>query len=271
MARAFEDGGADADPAVDAVAKNLIWRVRILDLTEDEIVIERPSTLGEAINIEDNVELVGVMAVGQNRWMFHTRKLGNTLKALNRSKSVQAIRIAAPRKVERCQRRSFYRISTAGLILPRVLCWPILDPLTISAAERGVQTRIQMLEEGHVIARIGEPEDTLVTPEVGPSFWSALVNVGGGGVGLVVEPNEPVAAPDQSLLWLNIDLQPQIPAPIGVAGRVVHVHRDSEQRSYIGVAFEFSPASSHKRFIVDRICKYVTEVQREQLRRQANV
>lgn len=247
---------------------DLIWRVRILELSDDEIVVEQPSTLGQAINFENGVELIGVIAVGQNRWMFQTRKSGDAEVPLNRGKMIPAMRLLMPRRVERCQRRSFYRVSTAGLTLPRVQVWPVLDPASLGPAESACRARLAMLEDGHVVGRIGEAESPAL-PEVGPPTNATLVNIGGGGAGLMFEADAVGALERRRLFWLHVMLEPESPAPIGVAGKLAHTHRDSEQRVYAGFAFEFGQEAHHKRFIVDRIVRYVTEAQREQLRRLA--
>jgi len=58
--------------AAGAGIKNLIWRVRILELTEKRIVVEKPMALGRSMDIEDGSLLVGLFTVGQNRWMFRS-------------------------------------------------------------------------------------------------------------------------------------------------------------------------------------------------------
>lgn len=256
-----EPGGAGA---------HLIWRVRILALSDEEIVVEQPSALGQTIRIEDGVELVGVIAVGQNRWMFRTRSLGRGVAALNATRDMAALRLAMPTTVERCQRRSFYRISTIGLELPQVDCWPVVDPTTLLAAETANQARIEMFEETGDKPEAGDREQ-LVMPEVGPPFPAVLVNLGGGGAGLVVQPENAAGLERCRLFWLQVDLRPHIPAPLGVTGRLAHTHRDSEQRIYAGVAFEFGHNPLHKRFVVERLCRYVNAVQREQLARRVEV
>ena len=54
---------------------DVVWRVRMLALSDDAIVVEQPAVFGEGVDIRPGVELIGAMTVGQNRWMFHTRVL----------------------------------------------------------------------------------------------------------------------------------------------------------------------------------------------------
>ncbi|MEC9372807.1 MAG: PilZ domain-containing protein, partial [Planctomycetota bacterium] len=112
--------------------------------------------------------------------------------------------------------------------------------------------------------------NSLALPEVGPSFQGTLSNVGGGGAGLVIQPDTASAVDSHRLFWLSISLQGDS-VPIGVAARLVHTHRDSEQRLHAGLAFEFPHGSQHKKFVIDRIVRYVTELQREQLKRLAEI
>ncbi|TVQ30113.1 MAG: hypothetical protein EA376_13975 [Phycisphaeraceae bacterium] len=269
LPRYFADGKPEGSED-DSIGQNLIWRVRIIGLSETEIHVEQPSTLGQTIALEEGIDLIGVLAIGQNRWMFETRNLGRARARLNAEKDIVVLRLQMPTHVERCQRRSFYRISTVGLVLPKVECWSVLDQNSLGAAEASNQTRITMLEDEQVVGRINNGHaEGMLAPEVGPGFMARLVNIGGGGLGLVVDPSNAKGLEARKLYWLAVDLRPQIPAPLGVAARLAHTHIDSEQRVYAGFAFEFSHNPGHKRFVVDRICKYVTLLQREQLRRRA--
>lgn len=254
--------------------KNLIWRVRILQLTDDAIFVEQPMVLRQRINLEKGIDLVGVIAVGPNRWMFRTRNLGPASVRAAGSRELPALRLAMPHGVERCQRRSFYRIATVGLLLPRVECYPLLDPHTVPAAEAA--NRADILDRAAGVAPVagritpaGPAPTSFTLPEVGPGFTGTLVNVGGGGAGLLVEPLDASTFDRHKLFWLRINLMPQVPAPLGVTARVVHTHLDTAQRTYAGMSFDFSFNRSHEQFVVNQLCKYVADVQRDQLRRQA--
>ncbi len=257
--------GADDD---DGAWQNLVWRVRILDLTDDEIVVERPSALGVPMTLNEGVKLVAVMPIGQNRWMFHTQMLGATDTAINRKQNVEGIRLRMPKSVERCQRRNFYRIATTGLAVPNVTCRPMLDMGSAPAAEFANRTRIQMMLEGELAGVINE-DDSATLPEVGPPFPAKLINVGGGGAGLLVEPEDAPGLHSHAHFWVQIMLTPMIAAPIGLVGRLAHTHIDSQQRVYAGFAFEFNHDQTHRKFVTDLLCKYVNDLQRQQLNRES--
>lgn len=275
------DGSSSPDAAHDDAAsaittKNLIWRVRILQLTDDEIIVEQPMMLRQRIDLNDGIDLVGVIAVGPNRWMFRTRNLGRAGVRAAGGRDLAALRLAMPTSVERCQRRSFYRISTASLLLPRVECYPLLDPHTVAAAEAANRGEIldRLAGAAPVAGRIthaGAASPSFSLPEVGPGVTCTLVNIGGGGAGFVVEPIDASTFDRHKIFWLRVNLTPHIPAPLGVTARVVHTHLDAAQRTYAGMSFDFSFNRSHEQFVVNQLCKYVAEVQRDQLRRQSAV
>jgi len=199
--------------------------------------------------------------------MFHTQILGKTNAALNSKQTVEGLRLKMPKTVERCQRRNFYRLSTAGLVVPNVKCRPMLDLSSAPAAEHANRARIQMMLEGQLAGVINEDESAML-PEVGPPFPAKLINIGGGGAGMLVEPEDAPGLRSHQHFWVQIELTPMVEAPIGLVGRLAHTHIDSQQRVYAGFAFEFNHDQTHRKFVTDLLCKYVNDLQRQQLRRE---
>lgn len=246
--------------------KNLIWRVRVLSLNNSEIVVEEPVVLRQRIHVAPGVELIGIIAVGPNRWMFRTTNIGQTTAPLGGGLQTGALRLAMPTLVERCQRRAFYRVEMADMNLPGVVCAPLLDPSSAVAAETAIRAAIDEPASG-VVARIS-PDSPIMNPEIGPSFQSTLVNIGGGGVGLLIDQNDAPGLDRHRNFWLRIDLTPHISTPLGVCGRLAHTHIDVSKRTYAGMSFEFGHNSAYEKFVIEQVCRYVAEVQREQLRRR---
>lgn len=238
---------------------DLIWRVRIIELTEDEIHVEMPCVMGEAVDLPAGVGLVGAMAIGQNRWMFHSRTLGRVkCSASGGRPGPTLLRISMPVGVERCQRRSFYRISTAEMNLPEVQCWTLLDPTSVGPAELANQAQVNAGLSGQAVQIDQEPA---LLPEVGPAFKGHLMNLGGGGAGLHIDRQDAGSIDRARLLWIRVDLRPEIPAPLGVTARIVHTHIDSAQNLYAGLAFEFGYNPGHKRFVTEQLTGYVQRIQ----------
>lgn len=231
-----------------------MWRVRLLHVSDTELLVDHPSAAGQAVQLPKNLELVSVMTVGQNRWIFRTKTLGTA--PLFPGARATGLRLAAPEKVERCYRRDFLRVSTAELRLPQVDCWPLLQPSSVVMAEATNKSRI--LDA----ARTGTPgpQGADILPEVGPKFSAQLMNLGGGGVGLLVSKEDAAAAGRTKLAWMRIHLQPHVPLPLGITAKLVHTHLDSSQNLYIGAAFEFAFNPSHRDFVVNQIVHYVEAI-----------
>jgi hypothetical protein len=236
---------------------DLVWRVRLQAITDTQLLLEQPLAMGHPVKFEDGMDLVAVMSVGQNRWMFHTKVLGPN--DASQFGAQRGLRVAAPTSVERCARRDFLRISTAELRLPEVQCWPLLDPTSVVAAEVANRASILDLERGGPEQAQGP--DSILLPEVGPPFAAKLLNIGGGGVGLMIGKEEASAGERARLIWMRINLMPQIKAPLGLTAKIVHTHLDSGQNLYAGAAFDFAFNPGHRDFVVDQVTRYVNRVQ----------
>jgi hypothetical protein len=252
----------------DDEGRHLLWRVRVLEVNSSDIVVEAPVTLGRALPVRCGTEMVGIIAVGQNRWMFSTTNLGTAEIGGAARRTPLAMRLAMPEAVERCQRRHHYRVETAALSLPEVDMWPLLDPKSVLVAERA--NEIQFEEDERLVAS-GDLRERLdledVMPEVGPRFCAVLVNLGGGGVGLRVRPEDNQAMVRHKLFWMRIGLRPELRVPICASAKLVHTHIEATHHLYAGLAFDFSFNPAHQRFVVEQICRFLDVQQREQSER----
>lgn len=240
---------------------DLVWRCRIISISESTILVEPPAAFGATLTLQTGVKLIGGMTIGQNRWMFHTKTLGYAKNQPRFSVDAPLI-LEMPETVERCSRRSFYRISTANLRLPSVQCWPLMDPSTVAAAEAANRGAINDILAGR--GETGNDPESVLLPEVGPMFKASLLNLSGGGLGLLLTTAESSALSSRPYVWMRVDLRPDIPAPIAVTARVAHTHLDSGQNLYAGMAFDFSHNPSHRQFVVDIMSRYVESVQKHQ-------
>ena len=236
----------------DTHASDVVWRVRLLSVSDSELIVENPSTLHAPARLPAGTELIGAMTIGQNRWMFRSTVLG---QAPALSKGPAALRITTPDQVERCSRRSFYRVTLGGIALPNVEIWPLLEPASAVVAEVANQAQIHELQDARSVT--SGPIAPPILPEVGPRFTGSLANLGGGGAGLLVERSEAGPLESHRLFWLRIDLRPEIEAPVGLTARLAHTHADSAGRVYAGVAFEFGFHQGHREFVVEQMTRYV--------------
>ena len=249
---------------------HLVWRVRILSLTETEILVEQPTTLGQVIDIERGTSLLAILSIGQNRWMFNTSCMGglNVPSPDRRNNggggATPSLRLTMPEAVQRCQRRNHYRLDTP-LTLPRVDMWPLLDPRSVVPAERAHEIQFE-IDMGRLAGQLDSlrMDFESVMPEVGPKFAGTLLNLGGGGMGLRVEPDDATVLNRHKVFWLRFNLPPALKTPICASAKLVHTHMESTHDTYAGMAFDFSFNPSHQRFVVDQICRYIAIQQREQ-------
>lgn len=235
------------------VHHDLVWRVRLLGISDTHLTIERPTALNASVELAPGTRLIAAMTIGQNRWMFKTqvqqRPVGSPSFGL-------ALRM--PDTVERCSRRSFYRVTTASVDLPPVEVWPLLDPTTVVAAE--VANRAQINDLTHSRSASTSRIEAPILPEVGPRFIGRLANLGGGGAGLLVEPEDASTLESSRIFWLRVDLRPELPAPLGLTARLAHSHAESTGRVYAGIAFEFGFHQGHRGFVVEQITSYVAKL-----------
>lgn len=260
--RIYERGGglefAIKHEKQDDGVKDIVWRVKLLGISEKEMVIEHPGAMGQAFRIDDGIGLVGVMSVGQNRWMFDTRVLGKT-ENKTRHGTYPALRISMPEKVVRCMRRNAERTSIAHLDLPSVECWKLLDPLSAVPIEVANRVQIEeLIRSGNTAEASNDP---VALPSVGPGFHARLANLGGGGIGLIVPPEHRSQIDSGKLFWIRMDLRPEIPAPLVMTTKLAHTHIDSAQNTAAGMAFEFGYNNQHKGFVVQQISRYLSSVQ----------
>ena len=247
----------------EAAGKNLLWRVRLLRLSDTEIVVERPSVLGQTIDLADGLELIAVMAIGQNRWMFRTHSLGHVSLG-GGGRPVMGLRLSMPTQVERCRRREHERYSTGDLNMPPIQGWPVLEPASVVAAEVANQAQVREAYEAVRMGRAPGPMP-LVLPEVGPMFSAQVANVGGGGAGIVLPSVEASALDRSRVLFLRVDLTPHVPAPVGVTARLVHQHLDSGMNVHAGLCFDFSFNPGHREFVADQMKRYINALQAGQV------
>ncbi|MGD9688984.1 MAG: hypothetical protein AB7K52_01480 [Phycisphaerales bacterium] len=250
---------------------DVVWRVRILQLDDRGIVVESPSVAGRSLSVQSGAALVGTISVGQNRWMFLTRAVGYRVCRGSHGHEVAGLTLELPEQVERCTRRQFFRVSAAELQLPRVQVWPLLDPSSVVAAETANKNFIlEALEaarsgssDGALPADPASPESILL-PQVGPMFQAHLLNMSGGGLGLMLGPGEAATADRHHAFWLRIDLRPQIPLPLAVSAKRVHCHLDSHGHTYAGMAFDFTFNPGHQRFVTELMTQYLDQLHQRQ-------
>lgn len=249
---------------------DLIWRVRLLQINDKEIVVEHPAAVGRTFKLSTATELVCGMTIGQNRWMFSTRVVGARTVKTSTGRDTAGLILALPTKVERCSRREFFRVPTAQFSLAQVECWPLLDPTSAVTAETVNRAIVTELLNNASVVPVASAEapatetQGLSLPKVGPKFHAQLLNVSGGGIGLMFDPKNQSAVDRNAFLWVKVNLQPVIGTPVAMTLKRCHTHLDSAHNLYGGFSFEFSFHQAHQRFVVDLFSRYVELIETRQ-------
>jgi len=87
-------------------------------------------------------------------------------------------------------------------------------------------------------------------------FRAQMANIGGGGLGLVIPPDQAGSVAGTRLYYTRVDLRPVLPLPLEMTIRVAHTHTDSSQILHAGVAFEFGINPGHQVFVIEQIERY---------------
>jgi hypothetical protein len=259
MQQVFERGGTIEvavarpglhDPVESAGSADLVWRLRVTDLEDEHVVVEAPVALGTVMGITDGTPVVGAITVGQNRWKFTSVKVSDVSGGGART---ARIRLELPDAVERCMRRHT-RFETAGLSLPQVEVWPLLDPKSVVATERANEAAFAAVALADAAGGTPTtPPSDAPMPQVGPSFPATLMNLGGGGVGLRVESKDSSALGRHRTFFLRIPLGTGQPVPIVASATLAHTHLDSAQRTYAGMAFDFVHNPQHQATVIAQV------------------
>ena len=242
------------------VPKAFLWNVVLVDLTSSEIIVEAPTTVGEPILFDLGLRLLGIMSIGQNRWMFRTRSLGITAKK-NRGKTSYLLKLSMPLKVERCQRRRDYRISTDTLELPEATLWPLLDPRSALLPEQVCKANFNAYLKTNKVIKFKES-----LPIVGPPSVGIISNIGGGGIGLQINGSGGFGIGKYKFYWLQFQLGISNSPPLGVNAKLMHHHLEAGDTIYAGMMFDFSFNPSHRKFIGQQISNAIAMQQRVQLK-----
>jgi hypothetical protein len=240
---------------------DLVWRVRVLDVGANEFSVDLPFALGRPVELPAGTTLIGAIAIGQNRWMFKTTVQGDWTPTGPFPKNHRGIRLVLPDQVERCLRR-VTRVSVAEIRLPKIELWPLLDGKSVLIAQKASQVAFEAYLAGEPPHA---PSDELL-PTVGPGFKATLVNLGGGGLGVLVEPGDSAAFARHRLFWVRFSLGEITPVPIAAAARVVHTHIDSAHRVYAGISFSFDFNPSYQRVVSEQIVEAIAMLTQQQKR-----
>ncbi|MBX3323272.1 MAG: hypothetical protein KF757_09810 [Phycisphaeraceae bacterium] len=247
---AVRGGGTENNQG--AESSDLLWRVRLFAIEAESMTVEMPGAMGQSYSIDIGTSLIGVMAIGQNRWRFESKVVGIAATHAGR-REFPALMIGLPENVQRCRRRVMERLSTSEVLLPEVRCWTLLDPESAIPAEVANQARMHELHKTKCSQPASVQLEAVLLPAVGPESKCLLANIGGGGVGLQFEKGQCPDLDSRSVYWLRLDLRPWLPSPLSVTARLAHSYCDAMGTVHAGFAFDFSHNPSHRAFVLEQI------------------
>ncbi|MBI1368043.1 MAG: hypothetical protein GC162_05250 [Planctomycetes bacterium] len=242
------------------VANINTWRVRAFDMDRAAIIVERPWSAKKSITIESDELLDVLMVEGQRRWTFQCVVLGQSMFALNASKKVIALRLSRPLKVHDGQRRDFFRVDTAGSPFPSVHLWHLMD--IESCAEYQQYTMLRHRTPESQRQELKAPTE----PPIGEDFAAMVMDVSGGGLGMLLPRTIEWLLPTAPLLWTKITL-PDIEEPLFAVSRVAHWRDENAKLIRVGVCFHFDHFPEYKPFLTDLLSHFTANHQRLQLQR----
>jgi c-di-GMP-binding flagellar brake protein YcgR len=251
----------NADPNNPAV--NPQWRVRLLDLDDEELIIERPAPQVSANTpgLEHGLALDATIGSGASRWTFRTQVIARQHHQLNAKQKVAAIRLAAPTRIRSAQRRSFFRVSMANASAQPVHLWALFNPATCVPAEKANQAL-------HEADPPPEQPPHSPLPAIGDHFTAELVDISGNGLGLSIGARETIKIEKHRLYWVQLQL-PDLAWPLLFVAQLVHVRHDrAHRRANLGMQLVYKHHPPYQKFVEDMICRFTVREQRRQLQRQ---
>lgn len=236
---------------------DFVWRVRVVGLGADWLDVEAPVVLGHGVPVPRGVALVGAISTGPNRWLFDTACLGAGAPGGPTSRTAATVRLRMPEEVRR-SRRAHRRVGTDSLELPAVELWPLLDEISLRPIERALE--LAAASHGGEMAaslegRFWEREP--LRPTLGEGFLATMLNLGGGGVGLRIDPAHAAALNRHRRFWMVLDLRPEAPLPICASLRIAHLHLDASGGTYAGAAFDTAANPRHAGVLARQILEVI--------------
>jgi c-di-GMP-binding flagellar brake protein YcgR len=204
---------------------------RFLLYEPERVLLEVPRHNGRPVLLQPGQFVEVYFKVNHDRFGFDSRAVGHCRIDLNRGTTVEAVRVAPPRFLERRQRRKFYRVSVASLPTIEARLWPI-----DADSKRSLP----------IMAR--------------------LCNLSAGGVAILTGADTAQRFVREKEYRLKFRLPDDLEEPFEFYTVVCHV-RDvfRGRRQIVGLAFMPGEGTSHHGQAIERIARFVAAQQREQL------
>lgn len=217
-----------------------VARARVLGTDEETLYLDRPQCIQREIGYHSGQILDAYFSLHGILYWFRTTVLSPEHHVeLNARKRVIGMSIAFPRSVKPGQRRRSYRASTLGI--------------------------------GEIIVHLHTTDKEMpdVTPIDAGQYRGLLVDVSVGGVGLAIEQHTYSHFHVGDVMFLRLPL-PERPMPFYLVTQVRQsrpLHEDGGAR--LGLQFECWPSQRAFSAMERELQRFVTDLQRRQVRRSA--
>ncbi len=227
------------------------YLTRLLEISnKGQIVIERPNQLGVGtqLAIGNRVELIAVDDERRLRGVCKVLQVGRF--KLNQVMSVPALQLSAATDIGSAQRRALYRVDVAGSVKDHVIMVPIPPP------------------DGCEPIEVPEGDTTQKTES---AIKAIMKNISGGGIGVLVHATPEMFESLQLYPYFQCQFKlPSVEQPIVINARIMHIQPMEHNDISLGLKF-IADDPAHYDQIQDKMVKFTTMLQREQLKRQRGV
>ncbi|MEX0886193.1 MAG: PilZ domain-containing protein [Phycisphaeraceae bacterium] len=220
------DSSSDASAPTERPAEAEVRLLRIED--SGRLILERPSGSAAAAWVHPRALVELRVYNGDTRWSAVARVREAFAFPIREHITVRAIRLDPPDQITSEQRRSHYRVDTSKLDLPSV-----------------------------IITLLSETKQP-------PAAKAQLMNLSGGGFGLLLDPRHQAAR--QVLRGRDYQCSIRVPVrdePLSVHARLIHVYPQPGSKIYLGFACRHATTTA-----AEELTRVATELQREILRRR---
>lgn len=247
------DSDGDLDASVPA------FRVRVLNLGKDSILIEFPTSHDTIKFFRPDAVLRLTLGVSQARWEMHVKVIGRVKLKLNETTRVPALRVTLPTTVKVGQRRDFYRAPTAAMNVQPVLMLP-LESREFEPPDGDLRILLRRSRKEEV-----DPKN----PDQYRPMTAKLLNISGAGIGVAITDQEAIRVAANQWFWTQIEL-PTSDQFIQAFAMAIRLDQQTPDVYHLGMKLEWIDPLSAKESI-ESIVRFTTWVQRSQLKKRSAI
>lgn len=213
-----------------------VCRSRFAQVPEHELAIEVPSRRGHPVPVRPGERIEAYFRLKERRYWFASVVESRTFLKLSADLSLPVLILKPPRSIELRQRREHYRVRLRATDRLMAGLWRAAD-----SPDAASPARLPPME---------------------------VLDFSAGGMRLVYARREGCPANEGDVLTVSLPLEPGQP-PARLTARVLRVSRAAEGVTHVGSEFVGLDDSPEGRMLRDRLGRFVTRREREELQRMS--